>query len=834
MVRSGIFAIVILFLWFFMGSAYAQNTQLLTNGGFEVKNTDNEPQNWFVSGRQYTLDTAVAYSGTTSLKFTAPTSGSSYIFYNGSLSLSPNTDYILSAYVKTTNVTGSGEGVQLRVVEQIPGDTNISYSTTITGTTNWVHVTLPFTTSANFTSVRLDILYTLTQGSGEAWVDEISLTPANTQVLVGDANGDGAVNNTDYAIWKQEYTGALLSTAADFDKSGTVNILDYMLWLSNASSGLGNAICWQPASTPTPPPSPTASQPTPTSLPLPTPTPPLGSGSLSFTRVVIDPVSPKEAWMKSVGDISGDGQADLLISGDADSLVWYEYPSWVKREIDGFARSQSGSVIADLDGDGDQDVIVGVNWYENLGQGRSWTKRTLGSFGTHDIEVADMNKDGKMDVIMRGETDSPVRIFLQNTKTSWSSIDIDPGRGRNGLAIGDIDRDSWLDVAVGGVWMKNPGATLATAPWSAYVFTDWYPYATVVLKDMNTDGRLDAIMAPSEQAGDIALFTQPANPTASWSRTTIYANVESVHSLDVVDMDADGRLDVVGSEFRGSKRLAVYLNTSSGWQQRVLGTEGLHQTRVVDIGNDGDLDIFGHVCPEPEACFGTGEVVIMENKPTSQNKILVFSRTISFRHDSIGAGINAIRTLGAQNGFTVDTTEDPTAFTAANLANYKAIVFLNTQGDILNSTQKTAFQNYIQNGGGFVGIHSAADTMVNWAWYKGLVGGVFSTEIRATQLKVTKVANHISTQSLPDPWYIDNEAYNFDVNPKTNGATVLLNLDESYVNGGTMGTDHPISWYHTYSGGRAWYTNLGSDASVYTNTQFLSHILGGIRWAAQL
>ena len=102
--------------------------------------------------------------------------------------------------------------------------------------------------------------------------------------------------------------------------------------------------------------------------------------------------------------------------------------------------------------------------------------------------------------------------------------------------------------------------------------------------------------------------------------------------------------------------------------------------------------------------------------------VLVFSKTAGFRHDSIPAGITAIQQLGAANNFTVTATEDAAAFTTANLAQYEAVVFLSTTGDVLNATQQTAFESYIRGGGGYVGVHAAADTEYDWPFYGDLVG----------------------------------------------------------------------------------------------------------------
>ena len=104
-------------------------------------------------------------------------------------------------------------------------------------------------------------------------------------------------------------------------------------------------------------------------------------------------------------------------------------------------------------------------------------------------------------------------------------------------------------------------------------------------------------------------------------------------------------------------------------------------------------------------------------------KVMVFSKTAGFRHSSIAKGIATIQALGAANNFTVTATEDAAAFTTANLAQFKAVVFLNTTGDVLTATQQTAFESYIGGGGGFVGVHSAADTEYNCTFYSEAVGG---------------------------------------------------------------------------------------------------------------
>src|SRR5436190_23492928 len=105
--------------------------------------------------------------------------------------------------------------------------------------------------------------------------------------------------------------------------------------------------------------------------------------------------------------------------------------------------------------------------------------------------------------------------------------------------------------------------------------------------------------------------------------------------------------------------------------------------------------------------------------------VLIFSKTNGYRHQSIPVGIEAIKKLGAENNFTVDATEDSLAFTTENLSKYKAIIFLSPTMDVLGEAEQRAMENFIQKGGGFVGIHAATDCEYNWPWYVKLVGASF-------------------------------------------------------------------------------------------------------------
>src|SRR6266699_2302237 len=214
-------------------------------------------------------------------------------------------------------------------------------------------------------------------------------------------------------------------------------------------------------------------------------------------------------------------------------------------------------------------------------------------------------------------------------------------------------------------------------------------------------------------------------------------------------------------------------------------------------------------------------------------RVLVFSATAGYRHASITNGIALIQMLGATNNFAVDTTEDATLFTDANLAQYKAVIFLNTTGDVLtNAQQQGALQHYLEAGGGWVGVHAAADTLHNWPWYGRLVGAYFVSH-PAIQQATVKVADRVdpSTSMLPKRWVRTDEWYNFATNPRA-AVHVLATLDETTYSGGTLGFDHPIAWCQNYDGGRAWYTAGGHTPESYSEPLYQAHLLGGILFAA--
>ena len=187
-------------------------------------------------------------------------------------------------------------------------------------------------------------------------------------------------------------------------------------------------------------------------------------------------------------------------------------------------------------------------------------------------------------------------------------------------------------------------------------------------------------------------------------------------------------------------------------------------------------------------------------------QVLVFSKTLGYRHASITNGIAAIRELGSRNGFAVDASEDPGVINTTNLARYAAVVFLSVTGNVLDPYEESALKSYIESGGGFVGIHGAVFGPLacedKWAWYGGMFCCAFTNHSKVQPATVNiEDASNASTAGLPARWQRTDEWYNFTGTPR-GCARVLATVDESTYTGGTMGKDHPIVWCRRVGKGR--------------------------------
>lgn len=215
-------------------------------------------------------------------------------------------------------------------------------------------------------------------------------------------------------------------------------------------------------------------------------------------------------------------------------------------------------------------------------------------------------------------------------------------------------------------------------------------------------------------------------------------------------------------------------------------------------------------------------------------RILIFSHTTGYRHDSIAAGIPALSALARQQGYTVFATESPDVFTPKSLESYDAIIFLSTTTDPrdpssewLTGSRAEALREFVRKGGGIAAIHAAADSHYHSPWYAALIGGQFDRHPPETPAgKLTVVApDHPAMRTLPSPHVRNDEWYLIrNRDPKT---TLLLALEAESI--GEQGA-WPISWTRTEGRGRIFYTALGHTRESYSDPYFLTHVRNGLAW----
>lgn len=212
-------------------------------------------------------------------------------------------------------------------------------------------------------------------------------------------------------------------------------------------------------------------------------------------------------------------------------------------------------------------------------------------------------------------------------------------------------------------------------------------------------------------------------------------------------------------------------------------------------------------------------------------RVLMVTATFGFRHESIATAREVMASLAASTGeLTVTATEDLAQFTAANLQNYDVLFFALTSGELpLSAAQKAAVLSFVSDGKGFLGAHSATDTLYEWPEYGRLVGAYFKEHPwTETATVIVEDATHPATTGIGDRFLIQEEFYTFRENPRPL-VRVLLRLDAASVR---ASGDYPLAWSQSFGAGRAYYNALGHFPSTWTDARFQRQLLGAIRWAA--
>ena len=344
------------------------------------------------------------------------------------------------------------------------------------------------------------------------------------------------------------------------------------------------------------------------------------------------------------GDIDGDGLADVVVieggkhanppAADK-TFAWFKAPAdiqgtWRRVAFNEEAplRSFLGAAkLADMDRDGDLDLVVSsdrhsggkreadvfvfVNPRPDGRADAAWTWHCVTDepmpwHHINDMEIADMDGDGKPDIVVRSLEPNQIHIFFQDDLQSFTRKSIDTNLSQSeGLGVGHIDTDGLMDITYTGHWLQSP----AEPRTQDYVRRPIDPgYSKVnqntkeALTDIDGDGRTDVVIAPAEayrNGGDhdLAWYRNPGPDwTSPWTKTVIRAKTNNHHTVKLGDIDQDGDADVVVGVPWGAQRIDIYYNDgkgSFGEPQTITEGKGLYSGVLADLDADGDLDIVG-------------------------------------------------------------------------------------------------------------------------------------------------------------------------------------------------------------------------------------------------
>ncbi|WP_373520195.1 ThuA domain-containing protein, partial [Aquiflexum sp.] len=232
-------------------------------------------------------------------------------------------------------------------------------------------------------------------------------------------------------------------------------------------------------------------------------------------------------------------------------------------------------------------------------------------------------------------------------------------------------------------------------------------------------------------------------------------------------------------------------------------------------------------------------ISIIEAESTKNLNILIYHETNGFRHGSINDGINMVNEFATDLNWTVTDSRSSEVFNGTELSQFDVVIWMNTSGDdLLTLTERNAFEAYIKNGGGFVGVHAATDTYRDgsWPWYNDLVGAIVQTSpnhtANNTNATIDVVGIHPAVAHLKDMWNKNEEYYYWKLN---GGYLYSGNIDLLRVRstgGNSYDEPRPITWYKLFDGGRSFYTALGHNGSDFSNNiEFRTMMKEAILWA---
>lgn len=322
-----------------------------------------------------------------------------------------------------------------------------------------------------------------------------------------------------------------------------------------------------------------------------------------FTEKIIDNQAPQNVWMKTVGDINGDGSPDIIAGGQNGRIVAYLAPDWKIQVINDTLKVSTDGEVCDLNNDGIQDLAIIADKALIWLSGPDWQYHLIDSVVLHDIEVADFDNDGIIDIVGRNQAEwgngDTLFIYHQKPALVWTKY-IKAIVNGEGLKVADINNDKRQDILVNGYWLENTGNI---ENWNEHKFSDTWKWRNsfIDVADMNNDGLADILLSPSELKGQfyhISWFEAPADPGLIWKEHIVADSVETVvHFIGAADFNLDGKMDFMIADMKQGtfpQEVAVFYNLGiNNWGKEVISTEGSHSMRLFDCDQDGDMDAFG-------------------------------------------------------------------------------------------------------------------------------------------------------------------------------------------------------------------------------------------------
>lgn len=586
------------------------------------------------------------------------------------------------------------------------------------------------------------------------------------------------------------------------------------------------------------------------------------------------------------GDFNHDSKTDV-----ASGPYWYEGPDFAKRHefmpVHKWdpAKEYSDAFFmfpGDFNHDGWTDIFVvgfptkDARWYENpKGQGDShWPEHYVirDHLDNESPVLVDLLKNGNP--VLLSNVNGPVGYLAPepaDPTKPWvfHAISGDTGKRSftHGLGTGDVNGDGRLDVLMHDGWYEQPEKVEEGTNWTFHPAKFGQGGAQMFAYDVDGDGKNDVITSIQAHQYGIAWFKQldggkferhliVGSPTETGSTGVVFSQP---HGLALEDVDGDGTLDLVAGKRRFAhgdhgdadplgKPVTYWFKLERGadpkWTPHLIDDDTGVGTQVVaaDINDDGKTDVLvgnkmGTTLLLQLASAAPAAAVV---KPDHKDrKVLVFSMTKGFHHASIPTGQQMMVALGQlSEEFTAVVSDDLANFDPDKISQFSAIVFLNTTMEIpFSDEQKKAMMDAISSGKiGFVGIHSATDTLYQWPEYGEMIGGHFDGHPWTADKTVTirKEKESAVTAPFPQEFDLTEEIYQMKEYDRAK-CDVGLSLDTAKTDMTRPGIkrtdgDFPICWVKNYGKGRVFYTSLGHNDAIYQREDYQKHVLAGLKW----